>query len=784
MIKNYFKIAWRNLWKHKLFSMINVFGLAMSLAVCMLVMTQLKEDLSYDLFHPNPNKTFRILSNIVEKGDGEHTLASTPLPLAEELSQVDQVKNVVQIYPAIYENATYEGKRLPIKGAFTSAAFFDVFGFSLSSGNQTNALEISNGIILSSETAKRYFGNSDPIGKLLDFQNLGLFQVTGVLAKAPGKSHLDFDVYASLKAIPALEASNKLPAKLQNWDTFNDSYTYVELKENVSESNLNSILEHSVNRPEFKESNGEISFIPQKLTSITPGTDGIYNEIGKGTVWAKVWTIVGIGLIILLAAGFNYTNLTLARALTRAKEVGIRKISGASRFQIFTQYIVESVLISILALSLAFLGLLQYNPGFRFEYFLIVLAILFTILVGTAAGAFPAWILSSFKPVKVLKSLSTQKLLGNLSLKKGLLVFQFSLSLAIIVFLSAYYQQFTYVATIDPGFQSNNIITMPIASKDNVFINEISKLNGVEKVSRISNDFGMRGSGSIEVFKEKPSNQQGISLDYYYADAAAFDLFGLQILAGNNFPISQNNNQEKFVLLNEKAVKSLGYKTNHEAVGNSIYLKDSVELTISGIVKDFFDKGAARDITPTIFRNMESGYNYLSVLVNQSRKDALIPEIKSIWKNLYPNTSFEYQWLDKKIEAREDQGEAYTIMGFLAFITITIAAMGLLGLVIYTVETRQKEISIRKIIGASVNQLMLLLSKGFLKLLFISGLIALPIGYLVSYLFLQNFANKVSFGIGSLLICFLFLLSIGLITILSNTYRAATANPADNITQE
>ncbi|MEP7319356.1 MAG: FtsX-like permease family protein [Panacibacter sp.] len=247
------------------------------------------------------------------------------------------------------------------------------------------------------------------------------------------------------------------------------------------------------------------------------------------------------------------------------------------------------------------------------------------------------------------------------------------------------------------------------------------------------------------------------------------------------FPSNEELAKEKYILINEKAATVLGYKNPESAVAKIVWLNDSTSVEIKAVIKDFYDKGAARNINPLILRNRSNAYNYLNVRINAADKDRVVQQVSAVWTKIHPHTPFEYEWLDKKIAQREDQSEAYTTMGFLAFITISIAALGLLGLVIYAVETRQKEISIRKIIGANVNQLMFLLSKGFLKLLFISGLIAMPVGYILSYMFLQNFANRVPLGVGTLLLCFLFLLVIGLITILSNTYRASVANPVKNL---
>lgn len=786
MLKNYIKIAWRNLWKHKLFSFINIFGLALSLSVCMMVMVQVKDDLSFDLFHPSPDRTYRILTDIVEnKNNRQYKLASTPLPLKNVLSQqTDMIEATVQIYPAFKGKAGYGDMELKINGAFTDPSFFKVFGFKLSSGNEKKALELPNGIILSSETASRFFGKNNPIGKILSLEKMGVFQVTGVMEKPAGKSHIAYDAYVSSLAIAQLEKAKALPERQNTWNSMNDSYTYVLLKDNGSSKNLNQLLQQISLKSELKTGDGKIHFISQPLSKITPGTEGIHNEIGKGTVWAKLLTVAGVGFVILLAACFNYTNLTIARALTRAKEVGIRKVSGARRYQIFLQYIIEAVLIALLASAFACLGLVQFKPDFHFNLQLLLSVILFTILTGAVAGGLPAWILSAFKPVNVLKSISTQKLFGNLSLQKGLMIFQFSLSILFIIFLSAYYRQFSFVETLEPGFYSKNILTIPSSRKDKVFSEEISNISGVERISRTSENFGIRGSGTIQVFLQKPAGTQGVLCDIYFIDAGIIPLHRLKLLAGLNFPDNEEFVEEKYVVINEKATEVLGFKNLPAAIGETVWLNDSTEVEIIGVIKNFYDEGAARSITPLLLRNRSDAFNYLNIGVNVGNKEQVLKQISSVWNELNPHAPFEYEWLDEKIAQRENQSDAYSFMGFLAFISITIATLGLLGLVIYTVETRRKEISIRKVMGASVNQLMFLLSKGFLKLLLIAGLIAMPIGYVVSFFFLQNFANRVPFGLGTLLLSFLFLLAIGMITILSNTYKASAANPVKNLRTE
>ncbi|MBG9377564.1 ABC transporter permease [Panacibacter sp. DH6] len=771
--------------RHKLFSFINIFGLSLSLLVCLLIMSQVLEDLSYDTFSPYAHNTYRVLTNITElKNKKQYQLASSPLPLKGELQRNEQVvQYATQLYPALKGNATFEGKKLPVNAAFTDASFFKVFGFGLLSGNEDDALAVTNGIVISKATAQKFFGNANPVGKTLDFGKMGLYQVTGVLKDNPGKSHLDFDAYASILATEQLRKSNVLPALSASWNTLNDGYTYAVVKPGISSAAFQGLLSRIQQRPELRSAEGSISFTAQPLLDIVPGSDNIYNEISRGNVWAKVLTVIGVGLIILLAACFNYTNLTIARALTRAKEVGVRKVSGATRMQVFMQYIVESMVIAFAALFFAccFIPILQ--PGFHFTVQLMLFAGVFTFITALAAGSFPSWILSAFKPVQVLKNVSVQKLFGNISLQKALMIFQFSLSILVVMFLSVYYRQFSYLGTIDTGFTAANIITIPASANDKIFVNEIAKISGVKMFNRQSDDFGIRGSGSLQLFLDKPVNGQGIAADYYFADAGTVPLHGLKLVAGSNFD-NDNAAAESAVLINRKAVAVLGFKDAAAAINKTVWLNDSTQVAIIGVLADFYDKGAARNINPLVLRNNEAGYNYINILVNAAGKDKTLQEVSRVWKTVNPHAPFEYEWLDQKIAARENQSGTYTQMGFLAFVTISIAALGLLGLVIYTVETKQKEISIRKVIGASVNQLMFLLSKGFVKLIVIAGLIATPVGLILSVLFLQNFPNRVSIGAGTVLVGFIFLLLIGLVTILSNTYRASSANPVKNLRVE
>lgn len=791
MLKNYFKIALRNLGRHRLFSFINIFGLALSMSVCMMVMIRVKDEFSYDRFHPQADRTYRILSEVNNnKGDQFH-LASTPLPLKQELQQQNNViEDAVQVYPVNDIKVQYNKTLISVRAAFTDPSFFRVFGFTLDAGNKQTALQQPNSIVLSADAAERFFGKENAVGKVLSFDKWGSFVVTGVLNKS-GKSHINYDVYVSSSGIPQLERSGVLAAKSSTWDSFEYGYTYVLLNKSATQKQLNTALNNIVSVINRESRGGNFAFKAQSLNDITPSSMELGNEIGGGSGWSKIWTEIGIALLILIAACFNYTNLTIARALTRAKEVGIRKVSGAVRMQIFTQYIVESIVIALFALGLAnvFLQLiLEYKPfndGYEFvpvvtlDFTTFLWFFLFALITGAIAGAAPAWILSAFKPVQVLKNIATHKLFGNISIQRTLIVFQFSLSLVIIIFLSSFYRQFSYMAKVDTGFRKDNIVTINLEGADPTLVaNEAKKLAGVETVTAMSGNFGRHATGTTHAWLDK--SKTPVRLNYYYGDAASIPVMGLQLVAGSNLP----ENAGRYMVVNETATKALGFSNNAEAINKMVWLNDSLQVQIAGVIKDFYYQGAGNRISPMAIRSSTNGYNVLNVHASVAKDAKLMAQLESAWKMLYPGKPFNSYWLGKQIEEANGQDSSVSLLGFLAFMTISIASLGLLGLVIYTVETKRKEISIRKVIGASVQQLTMLLSKGFIKLLIIAGCIAMPLGYVLSFFFLQNFANRISLGAGWLLLCFAFLLAIGLFTIISQTWKAAAANPVEKLKVE
>lgn len=797
MFKSYFKIALRSLTKNKLTTFINIFGLGLSMSVCLMILIRTQDALSYDRFHPSPGRTYRVTSEYHKKGGEKWQMASTPLPLNNVLLQRKNIVEAsVNIYPALGGKATANGKELNLNGVFTEPSFFKIFGFTLASGDATTALQNPNSIIINKATAEKFFGSTEAMGKIIKMDNGINFMVTGVMNTPPGKSHLVADAYASYSTVTQMENNKLLSQKSSDWFAFNTAYTYILLKKNASITALQSQLNSIANDLNKVNKDGVTSFHLQPLNKITPAGDNLSNDNAGGTSWIKIYFEAGIALLILLAACFNYTNLTIARALTRAKEVGIRKIAGAKRSQIFAQYIFESVLLSLLALAFAWILLsfiVRYAPfnddyefipsSFHYNASFIAWSVVYALFTGLLAGTAPAWILSAFTPLRVLKNLSTAKILGKVSLQKTLIVFQYSLSLVVIIFLFAFNRQFSFMANANPGFTKNNRMIIPLNGVDEqIAAQKINNVSGVKSVAATSANFSKHFSGmNMPVWLD--NKKDAVGLNYYYADPNFISSMHFAFIAGRNYSAAQQDNKEQYILLNEKAAHALGFANAAKAVGQKLWLNDSTQLEITGVLSDFHYETAGKPIYPLAFRTREHAYNYLYV-ETQGDKTVLQKRVERALKNLHASQPFTISWLDDNLDEANSQTASISLLGFLGFIALAIATLGLLGLVVYTVEVKGKEISIRKIIGANEMQLVTILSKSFIKLLFIAGFIAMPIGWLLSAMFLQNFSERTSFGFMNVIMCFLFLLSIGLFTIISQTYKAAMANPVKNMRSE
>jgi len=788
MFRNYFKVAWRNLTKHKLFSLINIFGLASGMAVCMLALMKIKDAYDYDTFHPNSERSYRVITDMQRK-NGEHFLcASSPLPLSQYLktnySRIDKSTSVYFDQQQITANE----RQLSAKEAFVDADFYSIFGFKLSVGTPAIKLQTA---VLTSETAERFFGKQNPIGKIITIGQAQKLLVTGILSKPPHHSHLNFDVLVSASSLPLLKGEYVE----QDWSDEASAYTYVQLKKGTSETALKNILKNAgdrVNKTLLLHST-EKSFVfdVQPLNKISPGTKPMYNTTSEPILPNLIaLALIGFGMLVL--AFFNYVNLTLARSLDRAREVGIRKVAGALKHQLMAQFLSESIFVSLFAFAVArvLLKFISTLPTVQNivgdipqDTTLWLYFVLFAITTGLLAGWIPAKVLSGYQPVRVLKGKFNAKLFGGMGLRKTLTVIQFAASLTAMILLAVFYKQSVYMATADYGFNQKNIINVDLpANSYEKTATAFSSVAGVENVSATSSLFGFSG-GDIKFIKADKT-ADSVSAAYYSITPSVVNNLGLTVIIGENLPdeISQKGIQP--VLINEKAAGILHFKDPSDAVGKLIWSNDSTQYVVSGVVKDFHYANFLRSIQPLLLVNNKNEFATLNIKVEKGATQSITAALEKSWKKLYPNQPFEAHWYNKQLYEQNLHKDDLMFVGVLTIMALSIACLGLLGMVIYTTKNREKEVGIRRVMGAKVRQVIFTISREFIMLLLISVTIGLPLGIIAGKAFLQQYAYQVTIGFDVIAGSAIMLFLLGAITIGWQTYRTALANPVKSLRTE
>ncbi|MCE7060793.1 ABC transporter permease [Dyadobacter sp. CY343] len=791
MFRNYLKIAIRNLWKHKMFSLINIVGLGLAMAFCFLQLIQIQSSFEKDTFHPFPDRTYRIVTNAKGNDGKQYALASTPMPLAEKLlsdhSVIEKSARVVRNFGGNLNNGI---KTLRVSGMFVDPAYFELFGFKLAKGKP--CLEPRQ-VVLSQETAERFFGNADPVGKSLRDPELGDFTVTGVFASIkPFTTHLQSDIFVSMASFTDLNQK----INTDNWLDYN-AYTFVLLTKGSNRTQLDraiaQIAEDNQKHVAFTDIK-EHRFRSQLLDEISPDTENLLNNPHVEPLW-KIATGLLIPLIVILLAGFNYVNLTLTRSLSRGREVGVRKVAGAKRWQLVTQFLTETVVIAFLALGIGYLGLVFMQSyihvrWLHFEvsqtYLLWISFVVFTFLTGILAGILPARILSSYEPARIIKGEIGPAGLGKISFRKSLVVVQFVVALVFMTFTGISNSQFKYMATDNENFNRKDILNIPLLTDDfKLLVNEMSKQSDVEQIGLASATLN-ESAGKAKISRIGSGGKDIPAQDTYIyaADANFIDNMKLRFVAGTNLPGASADTSVHFAVVNERAASVLGFKNPKDLIGQTIMLNES-KVQVSGVVKNFCFMRYELPVAPLVLAYDPSEIKILSLKIAAgAAKKRVAATLSKVWKQFHPHESFVFSWYEEQMYDNYADGGDPQFTGVIVVIVFVIAAMGLLGMVTYTTEKRTKEVGVRKVMGASVAQIMALLSGGFVRLIVIASVIALPLGYLLGALFLQFFTYHVSLGPAVFFQCAGALLLIGLGTIGVQAYRTANSNPADTLRSE
>lgn len=801
------KIGFRNLLKYKVFSFINIFGLALSMSVCLLIISMILGLSEYDRFHNNYDRIYRILS---KRENHTGLKATSPMPvrysLLEEYSGIDKI---VTFKRGFGGDASYNDRSVPLFGFFCSEELFDVFSFELTQGNTDNALKEPFSVILTKESARKLFGDINPLGEIIRFDERGLvlagipnknkstylgdYTVKGIIDDIPGKTHLEFDILASMSSLPVLEAQGLENALRTDWKNIDGVYSYVLLNNDKDQAYLESILNDIGEQRYAQFEDFTVSMVAQPLAKITPGK--MYgNPISYRLPITAIYFLAFLAIIVILTACLNYTNLSMARSLSRAKEVGIRKVSGAYRYQILAQFIGESVLVSVLSLLFA-IGILEllkpaYNALWITQYFKVNFAdnlmiyfvfFIFSLFVGILAGALPAMYLSSFKPLKVLREVSGIKMFKKITLRKTLIVVQFSISLFFIITTTLIYFQLRHLVDAEYGFDKEQIVNVPLHGNEfKSYANVITGHTGILGVSGSSVVLATGGTTSTAV-RETGNIEDSLMVSQMSADVNFIENLGLDLIAGKGLPEIISENSEQSFLVNETAARKLGFENVHDIIGQSFLLGNlDKPLTVRGVLSDFHFSNLMSKIGPFIIRYIPDDFRYANIKIDPVHQEKVMTFMESEWKKIDDDHPFEPEFMEHQLEeSNAFLGDIGYVVGFISIIAISIASLGLLGMVIFVTQTRVKEIGIRKVHGAHTKDIILLLSRGFIFMLIIAVFIAAPLAKLINNAWLIQFAVRVNFGFEVISIGILIMLFLGIATILSQTVRTARINTSE-----
>lgn len=790
MIKNYLKIAIRNIIRHKAFALINIAGLAIGMTCSILILLWVRNELSYDRFHANAGQLYRVVCGL---GDFEY--AVNPYPMTQEVqAKVPGIKRITRILPmepTVFEIGNHKFEEA--RGLFVDSTFLQSFSFKLVMGDRANVLQRSDGILITENMAKKYFGKDDPMGKVLRQNNNNNVVVTGVLANIPTNSHLQFDYIIPMSAI----AQTNGDIKNSVWDNFN-FYSYVQLDKNIDPTPAAlQKLDRQMNEIYYQHIPKEalnVKFKLQPLTDIHLHSNFQADLSGMGNYqYVKIFFVVAV--FILVVACINFMNLATARSARRAKEVGLRKVVGAGRGQLIWQFLGESMLISFFALLIAMGFVWLLLPAFNnlagkeltihfFDWKLLLSLTGIALITGLISGSYPALFLSGFKPAKVLKG-NMKTMGGNLVFRNSLVVTQFIVSIVLLAGTAVVYKQLKFIKNMNLGFDRSNLLYMPMTGDMN---NKRQALIAELRNNPLTSDFAFSNglpaglqNGTVNIqWEGKPANDQTIFPNMDVSEDF-FNVFQMKMASGRAFSTEFKGDTSNYIL-NEKAAKVMGM-TASTAIGKPLTMWGT-KGTIVGVVKDFNFKTIQNEIQPMVIRMARAG-GLVIVRTKPGATEATIKTIEKISTSLNPAYPFSYGFVDQEIDklykGEQQMGSLFNVFAILA---IFISCMGLYGLSAFMAEQRTKEIGVRKVLGASVGNVVYLLSLNFTRLILIATVIAIPLAWFAINSWLKGFAYRIPVNWTIFLLASLTALVIAWLTVGYESLKAAVANPVKSLRSE
>lgn len=793
MIKNYLKIAFRNLWRHKVYSFINIMGLTVGITACFLIFLYVRFELSYDKFHTKADRIYRLVCDTKTPTETLHE-SITSAPMAINIKRdFSEVEAAVRLETTSFLVRRGDKKFQEERSLYADSSFFETFDFPLIKGDPKKALTGLFTIVLSETTAKKYFGSEDPMGEtlLLRGDNQPV-TVTGIMKDMPENSHFKADVILSM--ITRTQKFN--PGRDEQWGNFG-MYSYLLLKEGADPQRLQAKFPAFLKKHNGKEQEESQMFYTLTLEPLKDVYLKSKRESPDKGSMSNVYIFSVIAIFILVIACINFINLTTARASERAKEVGIRKVVGAAKSRLITQFLGESVLICLLAFLLAILLCTLLLPQFNqlagktisegifknINY----LAMLFLIsaAIGLTAGIYPALVLSGFQPITVLKGrFATGK--KGISLRQGLVVSQFTVSIILIAGTIVVYKQLHYMRSRDLGFAKDQMLVMDYYYDKNIQLlkNDVKTIPSVLSVSLSSSLPGAGNNIAYSQIENKAGEMQIANLDVYFADFGFLQQFKVGLVAGRSFSSDMSTDSTEAMVVNEETVKNFGYTSPHDIIGKR-FSQWGREGKIIGVIKNFNFQSLHQDIKPLSIRVDLKSCHFITMHVSAANLPATIAAVENKWKAAIPNRPFSYFFVDESFDRQYRAEERFGNLFFdFALLAIFISCLGLLGLASYSTTQRTKEIGIRKVMGASVGSIAGLLSKDFLKLVLVAIVIALPVAWFAMNRWLQDFAYRSTIPWWIYLVTGIIATLIALTTISFQAIKAAVANPVKSLRTE
>jgi putative ABC transport system permease protein len=802
MFKNYLKIAYRYFTGHKLFSFINVFGLAIGISTCTIISLWVQRELSYDRFHKNAHRIYRIERELFRDNAYSRWPITGGAYKQALIDDFPEIENAVRFWGrefSIKDNKNFVHR----KGMFAvDNSIFEIFDFELEKGDETTALIKPRSVVLTRDNALKFLGTDDVIGKSLSFEWEGEqvdFEITGILKEVPQNSHVQFDMLISISSYPN--------DRFSGWRS-NYLFTYILASENTTRSDLEEKLKTFVSNrlePHYGDLLSQGLGIHEVLKMhLFPITDiHLYPspnwEIGAGGSMTSVYIFSSIAILILIIACINFMNLSTAGANKRAKEVGLRKTIGAHKSQLRMQFIQESVLLAVIALFVAIALVSLFIPAYNkiFDDTLsmnslllsknLIMLIGITLVVGFLAGLYPAFYLTKFEAAGILKS-SPMLGSGKSIFRRNMVVVQFIISITLIIGTLTVYEQMKYIQTKSLGFDKENVILLPVRSQQIVqsyksFRNELLSHSQIQSLA-VSSDLPGETFYSNTNFASREQANDPVMTIVLMTDYDFVGTYGMEVVAGRSFSREFISDTSGTIMLNEAAVQRFGWDPQ-EAIGKDLSFFRGTVGKIVGVVKDFNFRSLHTKVEPMALILAPNYISAISVRIQPGNIKRTIDFIQQKWESTFPGELFEFSFLDNRMnQLYENEMKMQNIFIIFSCFSIFVACLGLFGLSVFIAAERTKEIGIRKVLGASIGKIILLLSKEFIAWIIIANIVAWPFAWFIMNKWLQNFAYRVDIGIWIFILSASLALIIALITVSYQSIKAAVANPVESLRYE